>query len=389
MTGLKSYFSIDIEEKRGIHQTTCSLWVLPVLKNTPLLFSRCSISLLVTVICLIALMTTAKAEPLNLAPDCSQATVTPNRLWPVNYKMVPLQIQGVTDPENQSITIETQCIIQDEPVGAWRWYRRRYDGEGLTTSTPAVRAWRKRAFISWKDWRIVRSGGRIYDIIFKATDSEGAACSGKVSVEVPLRKKQTVKDSGYRFASLPGGVNCQAEPINNQPVIVSEPVTDGRVNTPYQYKVVGHDPDQEFLHYTLATEPDGMTIDPQEGVIQWTPTAEHVGVHPLIVEVMDAGGLQASQSFDLTVEAALDEFSAEIIANPVTGSSPLNVRFRPSVNNNNIVISEYGWDLNGDGETDRTDSFGAPQSYTYTGNPGDSFEATLSVTPSGGETRLI
>lgn len=329
------------------------------------------------------------AQSYNLAPDCSQATAAPDLIWPPNNQFVPLQIQGVTDPESQPLTIETQCIVQDEPVEPWRWYWGKYDGKGLTTPNPEVRARRRNWFYDWYNWRFVRGEGRVYDVIFKATDSEGAMCSGKVTVGVPKRKNKPVKDNVGRYPSLPGGQNCDVEPINNAPVIISTPLTDAQVNTVYQYSVVGHDPDQEGLTYSLTTAPTGMTIDATSGLIQWTPVAEQEGTQSVVVTASDVGGLEVSQSFDITVTAPVDELAAKIIANPVTGTSPLTVRFSSDVQNNNLVITGYAWDFDGDGTTDRSDSFGAPQTFTYNGEPGDTFEASLTITISGNEEPII
>jgi len=328
---------------------------------------------------------TVNAQELNLAPDCSQATAEPNLLWPPNNKFVPIQINGITDPDNHLVTIETQCIVQDEPVEFWRWYSQRYDGDGLMTGSPSVRARRRPSFFSWQDLQWVKSKGRVYDIVFKATDSQGAMCSGKVNVGVPLSKKKPVIDNVHRYPSLPDGKNCDALPINNPPVIYSVAVIEARVNTAYQYEVKGHDPDSDVLQYALISAPQGMSIDTQTGLIQWTPVAQQEGAQAVVVNVTDTGGLHASQSFEITVQPALDELTAAIIANPTTGTSPLTVRFSPDVQNNNIVINGYAWDFNGDDIVDKSDTFGAPQTYIYTGSPGDSFNATLTVTPASGD----
>lgn len=325
------------------------------------------------------------AHGLNLAPDCSQAEATPNLLWPPNNKMNLIQINGVTDPENQPLKIETQCIMQDEPVEFWRWYRGRYDGDGLLTDTPSVRARRRPGFFLWSELDWVKSEGRVYDVIFKATDSEGAMCSGKVNVNVPLHEKRAVLDNIQRYPSLPGGENCDAMPINNPPIIYSQPIVQARVSQLYQYTVTGHDPDRDSLVYSLTSSPTGMSIDAQTGLISWTPSTDQVGVQTIVVTVTDTGGLQASQTFDITVEPAIDVITVKIVANPTSGISPLVVRFSPEVQNNNIVINSYAWDFNSDGIIDVTDTFGAPRTYTYTGVPGDTFTATLTITPASGD----
>ena len=52
----------------------------------------------------------------NAAPDCSLARPSVPELWPPNHKMVPITIEGVTDPENQSVQITILAVTQDEPL---------------------------------------------------------------------------------------------------------------------------------------------------------------------------------------------------------------------------------------------------------------------------------
>lgn len=361
------------------------------------------------------------ANGLNLAPDCSKAIATPNLLIPPNNRMVPITITGIVDPESLPVTIETQCVMQDEPVEYWRWYNvfkdddddddedkdkddddkdkdhddddfplGRYDAAGLTTAIPVVRARTREEYFLLSELKEIESEGRVYDIIFKATDSGGAMCSGKVQVKVPEEEDhddvpKPVLDNGYRFPSVPNGVNCDALPINNPPVIYSTAVVDAKVAVLYEYTVTGHDPDGDTLQYSITSSTLGMSIDAQTGLISWTPIVDQVGTQSIIVVATDPGGLTATQSFDITVEAAADVLSATIIANPTSGTSPLTVRFSSNVKNNNIVIRSYAWDFTSDGTVDVSDTFGAPRTYTYTGNPGDTFTATLTVTPTSGD----
>ena len=88
-------------------------------KNTLLVNNSVSV-LFITLLSFNTMSTVAYG--LNLAPDCSQATAIPNLIIPPDNRMVPIQINGVIDPENLPVTIEAQCIMQDEPVEYWRWY---------------------------------------------------------------------------------------------------------------------------------------------------------------------------------------------------------------------------------------------------------------------------
>ena len=320
------------------------------------------------------MVSSAEAVILNQAPDCSQAVATPDRLWPPNHKYADIQLSGVTDPNDHEIALSVKCIVQDEPVNAKGDGNTSQDGKGLGTGYPQVRA-----------ERAGNRDGRLYHVVFHATDSEGAVCSGQVAVTVPHNIKSGSVDSGGRYHSLPGGENCDALPLNNPPIIYSEAVIDAMVGSEYSYDVDGHDPDADQLLYSLVNPPQGMAIDPQSGVIEWTPTTDQEGDHTIEAKATDSGGLQASQSYELFVEGLPDLLSVRIIANPVSGVSPLKVRFSPDVQNNNLVINKYQWDFNGDGQNDSFDTFGAPKSYTYTGAPGDEFTASLTIFPAGAD----
>ena len=57
----------------------------------------------------------------------------------------------------------------------------------------------------------------------------------------------------------------------------------------------------DVLSYALVQGPAGMTIEAGTGQLHWTPGAAQTGTHDVTVKVTDAGGLSATQSFQLTV----------------------------------------------------------------------------------------
>lgn len=109
-------------------------------------------------------------SPDNQAPDCSGATASPAILWPPNGKLVPVSIQGVTDPEGEQVTITITGIRQDEPLSRVGTP----DASGIGTATARVRADRKGG-----------GDGRVYHLSFTAMDIDGASCSSTVTVCVP------------------------------------------------------------------------------------------------------------------------------------------------------------------------------------------------------------
>lgn len=127
---------------------------------------------------------------LNAPPDCSGATASRDVLWPVNHKMVAIEIMGVTDPDGDPLTITIDSIFQDEPVSGIGSGNTAPDGAGVGTTMALVRAERSG-----------EGNGRVYHIYFTATDAFGNNCSGKVLVSVPLAIPFAAVDDGPLFDS--------------------------------------------------------------------------------------------------------------------------------------------------------------------------------------------
>ncbi|HWM90413.1 MAG TPA: SBBP repeat-containing protein [Thermoanaerobaculia bacterium] len=101
----------------------------------------------------------------NRAPVCSGATASPSVIWPPNGKMVPVSILGVTDPEGEPVALKITGITQDEPGASF---------SGIGSSVARVKA-----------ERAGKGDGRVYHILFEATDPSGGSCAGEVTVCVP------------------------------------------------------------------------------------------------------------------------------------------------------------------------------------------------------------
>ena len=173
------------------------------------------------------LTSSAAAVVLNRAPDCSRATATPDRLWPANHELVSIELAGITDPDGQEVTVTARCIVQDEPLNATADGNTWLDGAGLDSDRPQVRA-----------ESAGNSDGRVYHIVFHAADSAGAACSGQVQVSVPHDEESAAVDSGSRYLSLQQGDNCAALPLNNPPLIYSEPLLEAVAGVAYRFRRV-------------------------------------------------------------------------------------------------------------------------------------------------------
>ena len=110
----------------------------------------------------------------NRPPDCSGATASPSVIWPPNGKMVPVSIR-VIDPEGDPVALKVTGISQDEPGAAF---------SGIGFSVAQVKAERDG-----------EGDGRIYRILFEASDSSGASCAGEVRVCVPHDQRSGCADS--------------------------------------------------------------------------------------------------------------------------------------------------------------------------------------------------
>ena len=84
---------------------------------------------------------------------------------------------GVTDANQDAITITIDSIFQDEPVNGDDDGDTSPDGQGIGTSIAEVRAERDGL-----------GNGRYYHIFFTADDGYGGTCSGEVFVGVPISK---------------------------------------------------------------------------------------------------------------------------------------------------------------------------------------------------------
>jgi len=91
-------------------------------------------------------------------------------------------------------------------------------------------------------------------------------------------------------------------PVNDAPSITSSPVTIGAEDQLYTYDVEATDPDTEdMLTYSLVVSPEGMSIDSDTGLINWTPNASQVGGNLVTVRVQDTGDLFDTQYFTIEV----------------------------------------------------------------------------------------
>ena len=135
----------------------------------------------------------------NQPPDVTDAYPSIDCLWPPNHKFVDITILGVTDPDNDTVTINITGITSDEPTASIKGAGgagHAPDASGVGTDTASVRA--------------ERSGnedGRVYEITFLANDGINEPVVGTVQVKVP-------HDQSGECVSIDSGQNYDATKIN-------------------------------------------------------------------------------------------------------------------------------------------------------------------------------
>jgi hypothetical protein len=134
---------------------------------------------------------TISVRDTNAPPDCSLARASQDYLWPPNHKMHSITIVGVTDPDDDDVTITITGVTQDEPVNGL--------GDGDTGPDAVIQG----DTVLIRAERSGNGNGRIYRIDFTATDSASGSCSGNVTLFVPYSKKKPVQatDDGQIYDS--------------------------------------------------------------------------------------------------------------------------------------------------------------------------------------------
>jgi RHS repeat-associated protein/fibro-slime domain-containing protein len=91
-----------------------------------------------------------------------------------------------------------------------------------------------------------------------------------------------------------------AAPANSPPEFTSVPTGGVVLGSRWTYQATATDPDGDApLTWALDAAPAGMAIDPQSGLVTWTPTDQQLGDHDVTIRVTDPLGASGFQSFML------------------------------------------------------------------------------------------
>ena len=152
-------------------------------------------------------------------------------------------------------------------------------------------------------------------------DAEAAIVAAGLTVAaVTTAHNDTIAEGNVISQNPVGGTKVSAQtavqlvvslglpPAPNAPTITSDPVLTAIANQLYTYDVEATGMDGDDLTFSFEKDaadepiaPDGMTIDPLTGLIQWTPGPSDVGEHDVEVRVEDTAGLFDTQPFSILV----------------------------------------------------------------------------------------
>lgn len=147
-----------------------------------------------------------------------------------------------------------------------------------------------------------KSGSRL-TIAVKAGDADHDAISFRYKwslndvfageenyLETELKKGDiiTVEVTPFDDEGPGKGVRLKKSVYNSLPVITeSVPSFDGKT---YVYQITAADPDGDSLTYTLKDGPQGMTVDPEKGVITWQVPPGDTESRDVVISVSDGRG---------------------------------------------------------------------------------------------------
>lgn len=95
--------------------------------------------------------------------------------------------------------------------------------------------------------------------------------------------------------------------IYNSPPVISKDIVTNFDGFTYTTKINATDPDGDLITYILKQGPEGMTIDPESGIITWKVTRKDKGEHDIIISVRDGHGGEVIGPLTTTISFAPQE----------------------------------------------------------------------------------
>jgi hypothetical protein len=113
--------------------------------------------------------------------------------------------------------------------------------------------------------------------------------------------KLTVIPRDQEEEGEPFDKGLEFEVANAPPRFITSP-PENFISAGYSYQARAVDADEDEVRYLLAKGPDGMTIDPEKGLVRWTVPADERGTHEVRIEARDADGMIGWQEYTLKIE---------------------------------------------------------------------------------------
>jgi YD repeat-containing protein len=107
---------------------------------------------------------------------------------------------------------------------------------------------------------------------------------------------------------------------NGPPYFVSAPPVETAAGVPLAYQAVVADPNDDVPTFVLLVGPPGFVVDPISGLATWAPTPADLGTHAVSIRAVDGRGGAATQSWNLSVVAAIANRPPLIVSVPVVQS---------------------------------------------------------------------
>jgi hypothetical protein len=120
----------------------------------------------------------------------------------------------------------------------------------------------------------------------------------------PVRRGDQVDVTMVPFDGKDYGrpVTLESKILNCPPMIIPNEEADFDGET-YLYQVKAQDPDGDKLTYSLASAPEGMTINPASGLVTWDVPKEYTGLTNVSAIIKDGHGGQAQYDMKVTIKS--------------------------------------------------------------------------------------
>ncbi|CAA0121101.1 tRNA(Glu)-specific nuclease WapA [Halioglobus japonicus] len=127
-----------------------------------------------------------------------------------------------------------------------------------------------------------------------------------------------VDDAFGAYATQTFTIAVTSTLLNEAPEFTTLPAVSAFLDARYTYGLQATDNDGDSIVYSVVNGPEGLTIHPYTGLVDWVPSELQLGVHPVSLKAYDGRGGSVLQHFDLTVLALANNQPPTITSTPAT-----------------------------------------------------------------------